>query len=284
LAHGRTLGALTVFALDPRLRYTAADLVVGEALGAQAGLALENARLYAEQRGIVERMEGVRGQLSAALGESLRDDERRRIARELHDHVEQTFFAIGLTATAAFDGPDRTHTTPSTSRALVEVRELATDGAEQLRAAIFALNNPEFASRGLIATLWKLVRGFRTRTGIEADLVLTGAQGQVPTDVAEVLHATAREALANVERHSRAGAVVLELHIGPRSISLTVNDDGAGASPLVLKQISKSATHFGLRGMRDSVRRLHGTLVTGPGPDGGFLVRARIPLQAGAVA
>jgi signal transduction histidine kinase len=281
-AGGSTVGALTVFTLDARKRYDAEDLVVGEALGAQAGLAIENARLYEEQRGIVERMEAVRGQLDNAQGEWLRDDERRRIARELHDHVEQTFFAIALTATAALDGPDRTWTPPHDALAMSQVRELATSGAEQLRAAIFALNNGEFDGRGLIAALWKLVRGFQNRTGIETDLVLTGAKRQVPTEVAEVLHAMAREALANVERHSQAGAVVLGLHIRSRSISLTVHDDGAGAPPLVLKQIANSATHFGLRGMRDRVRRLRGTLVAGPGSDGGFVVRARIPVQAGS--
>ncbi len=278
------MGALTVFTLDARKRYDPEDLVVGEALGAQAGLAIENARLYEEQRGIVERMEAVRGQLDDAQGEWLRDDERRRIARELHDHVEQTFFAIALTATAALDGPDRTWTPPHDSQAMSQVRELATSGAEQLRAAIFALNHAEFDRRGLIAALWKLVRGFQNRTGIETDLVLTGAKRQVPTEVAEVLHAMAREALANVERHSRAGAVVLGLHIRPRSVSLTVHDDGAGAPPLVLKQIANSATHFGLRGMRDRVRRVHGTLFAGPGSDGGFVVRARIPVQAGSDA
>jgi signal transduction histidine kinase len=94
----------------------------------------------------------------------------------------------------------------------------------------------------------------------------------------------AREALANVERHARAGAVVLGLHIGASSISLTIHDDGDGASPLVLKRISNSATHFGLRGMRERVRRLRGTLVVGPGRDGGFLVRARIPLRSGTAA
>jgi signal transduction histidine kinase len=128
------------------------------------------------------------------------------------------------------------------------------------------------------------VRTFQQRTAIDTDLVLTGAQRDVPTEVAEGLHAVAREALANVERHSSAGAAVLGLHISARFITLTVHDDGAGASPLVLKQIGDSATHFGLRGLRQRVRRLNGTFFAGPGPDGGFLVRAKIPLQAGVSA
>jgi signal transduction histidine kinase len=283
-ARGRTLGALTVFALDSRQPYAAEDLLVGEALGAQAGLALENAQLYQEQRSIVERMEAVQGQVNGAQGGWLLDEERRRIARELHDHVEQTFFAIALAATAALDTPEPAWAAPRLSQALEQVGQLATSGAEQLRAAIFALNHADFAGRGLSAGLWKLVRSFQNRTGIETDLVLTGAPRHVPSEVAEVLHAMAREALANVERHARAGAVVLGLHIGASSISLTIHDDGDGASPLVLKRISNSATHFGLRGMRERVRRLRGTLVVGPGRDGGFLVRARIPLRSGTAA
>jgi signal transduction histidine kinase len=59
-----------------------------------------------------------------------------------------------------------------------------------------------------------------------------------------------------------------------------VHDDGGGASSLLLNQIADSATHFGLHGLRERVERLRGTFVAGPGPDGGFVVRARIPLQA----
>ncbi len=220
-------------------------------------------------------------ELDMARREWLRDDERRRIARELHDHAEQTFFAIGLTATAALDSSElRSGAAPRLAQALTEVRQMAAAGAEQLRTAIFALNqNAEFAAPGLVAALWKQIRAFQTRTGIEADLALSGARRRVPTEVAEVLHAVTCEALTNVERHAHARAVVLGLRVGQRSISLSVQDDGTGGSPLMLKHLSNSATRFGLRGMRDRVKGLRGTLLAGPGPDGGFLVRVRIPLR-----
>jgi signal transduction histidine kinase len=281
-SNGPTLGALIVFALGSRQSYAHEDLVVGEALGSQAGMALENAQLHEEQRLMIERLDHVRNELDGAQAEWLRGDERRRIARELHDHVEQTFFAIGLAAKATLDkrgeqGPDDTCLADSLARA----GDLASAGAEQLRAAIFALNHAEFAGPSLIPALWNLVRSFQQRTSIDADLVLTGTQRNVPTEVAEALHAMAREALANVERHSRAAAVVLALHISTHFITLTVHDDGAGASRLLLKRIGASTTHFGLRGVRERVQRQHGRFVAGPGPDGGFLVRARIPLQSG---
>jgi signal transduction histidine kinase len=280
-ARGRTLGALTIVASTERPRYGPVELALAEALGTHAGLALDNARLYEEQRGMVERLEGMRGELDVARSEWLRHDERRRIARELHDHVEQTFFAIGLAATAALEDPSADGSPARWAQTLARVAELSNAGSEQLRGAIFALNGGDLAAMGLVPALWKLVRSFQQRTRVETDLVFTGAQRQVPTEVAEVLHAMAREALTNVERHARAGAVVLGLRVSARSITLTVHDDGGGASSLVLKRLANSTTRFGLRSLRERVRRLHGTFTSGPGPDGGFLVRARIPLQSG---
>jgi signal transduction histidine kinase len=272
-ARDRTLGTFTLLSLAAHRRYRHDDLDMGEAL--------DNALLYETQRAIVERLQEISGELDAAQGQWLRDDERRRIARDLHDHVEQTFFAIGLTAANALVDRDADGSEAKLAETLAQVGDLSNEGAEQLRAAIFALNHAEFASLGLIPALWKLVRSFQERTGVGADLVLTGSQRHVPTEVAETLHATAREALKNVERHARAGAVVLGLSVSPRSITLSVSDDGAGAPSLVLRGLGDSATHFGLRSLGDRVRRLHGTFAFGPGPDGGFLVRARFPLRTG---
>jgi signal transduction histidine kinase len=279
-ARSRTLASLTILSIAARQQYGRDEMVVGEALGAQAGLALENGHLYEEQRRIVERQKIVRGRLDAVQDEGLRADERRRIARELHDQVEQTFFAIGLTANSALDPRLGHESAGVVSDALARTAVLASSGAEQLRAAIFSLNHAELGGEGLSSKLFKLVRSFRQRTGIEADLALSGPHRQVPTDVGEALYAIAREALTNVERHARAGAVVLRLETRQRSTTLTVHDDGAGASSLLLNQIADSATHFGLHGLRERVERLRGTFVAGPGPDGGFVVRARIPLQA----
>ena len=283
-ARGRTLGTLTLVASADRWRYGPDELALAEALGNQAGLALDNAQLYEEQRRVVRRLEELRGELDVVRSEWLRDDERRRVARDLHDHVEQMFFAIALAASDALEHPDANGSPAAWAETLARIGDLSNAGAEQLRAAIFALNHADVADRGLVPELWKLVRSFQQRTGLDTDLVLTGVQRQVPTEVAEALHATAREALTNVERHARASAVVLGMHITARSITLTVHDDGNGASHLVLKRIANSTTHFGLRSVRERVRSLHGTFSSGPGPDGGFVVRARIPLESGGMA
>ena len=147
-ARSRTLGSLTIFSLGIGRRYGRDELAVGEALGLQAGLALENARLYEQQRAMIDRLAAAHGQLDAVQNERLRDEERKRIARELHDHVEQAFFAIGLTATNALDRRGGQGSPVALDDVLARTAELANSGAEQLRAAIFALNHTEFAGEG----------------------------------------------------------------------------------------------------------------------------------------
>ena len=276
---GQLLGTLSFLRLGPQ-RFGPEDLALLEALGVRAGLAIDNARLYEEQRDMVERLQVLRGQVEAAQRDQLLADERRRIARDLHDPVEQTFFAIELAATSGQKkGVGGEQTVERMADALAQVSTLAASGAEQLRASIFALTRDDVDGRGLVPDLWNLVRSFQHRTGIETDLVLTGPPCRLPTEIAEVLHAAAREALSNVDRHARASSVVLCLGFGRRTVTLTVQDDGVGVSALVLKQIQNSATRFGLRGLGDRVRGVHGSFTARPGTEGGFLMRVRVPLM-----
>jgi signal transduction histidine kinase len=225
----------------------------------------------------VRRLQQLHGWLEAFERERLLQGERHRIARELHDRVEQTFFGIGLTARAALHHPE--YLAEPVRSSLATVLVFAEQGTEQLREAIFALNRAEVEDRGLVPSLWQLVRDFRKQARLEADLVLSGPERRVSPETAEALYAVAREALANVERHAAASAVVLSLCFESETALLTVQDDGAGVSPLVLRTLADSATHFGLRTLRQRVKGLGGTLTAQPGEDGGFVVRASVPLR-----
>ena len=135
--------------------------------------------------------------------------------------------------------------------------------------------------RSAHSALWRLVRGFQQRTGIDADLVVTGREGRLPTDVAEALHAVGRVALANTERYGAASAVVLGLRFSPRSVTLSIQDDSTGAAQPSGKRIADDARHFGLQGVGERVRHLGGNFIAKPGRDGGFVVRARLPFKRG---
>jgi signal transduction histidine kinase len=130
--------------------------------------------------------------------------------------------------------------------------------------------------------LWKLAADFRQRTGIEADIVLTGLVGSLPIEVAQTLYAAACESLRNVERHSNARAVILGLNISPETVTLSIQDDGTVASVLSRDHGLNTGTSFGLRRVGQRVRDLHGSFVAGRNPDSGFQVRARLPLSLNA--
>jgi len=275
-ARRQTLGTIALYSTRPDRQYRESDLALGEELARRTALALDNARLYSHQREIVGRLQQLYGRLEAFERERLLEDERHRIARELHDRVEQTFFGIGLTARAAIGQAD--HLGEPFRSSLATMQAFAEQGVEQLREAIFALNRAEIEDRGLVPSLWQLVRDFRRQARLEADLVLSGRERRVSPETAATLYAVAREALTNVERHADASAVVLSLLFEPNTALLTVQDDGAGVSPLVLRTLADSAIHFGLRSLRERVNQLGGTFVAQPGEDGGFVVRALVPL------
>jgi signal transduction histidine kinase len=206
--------------------------------------------------------------------------------REQHENIEQAFFAIGLAATRAIRLADRVRGGQSPSGevreslvdALTRVSELAATGAEQLQTAILAINHVDVVGRGLVPALSKLVGDFGERTSIDAALIVTGSEQRLQTGVAETLYATAREALANVEHHSCAGAVLLGLHISEHDVTLCIQDDGSGAAASW-----DGGAHSGLRCCAERVGCLSGNFTAGPSPDGGFLVRAQLPRTLGSV-
>jgi signal transduction histidine kinase len=220
----------------------------------------------------------LRGQLEATERVRLLDAERERIAHELHDRVQQTFFSIGLSVSALLAQLPAV-STESVAAALAGIRNSAQQGAEDLRVAIFALSRAEVHDLELVRVLWQLVREFQKRTGVEADLVESGGELRAPPEIAEVLRAVACEGLANVAQHARATAVVVSLRGEPDALTLAVQDDGVGASALVLSTLAESATRFGLSASRERVLRLGGTFSAEPGDDGGFVLSARIPLR-----
>jgi signal transduction histidine kinase len=249
----------------------------------QVAVAIRNARLYEEQRNMIARLQRLQGQLDAAERDRLLDDERQRIARELHDRVAQTFFSIGLAAQSALEVEARAtagSTDAGQQRTLLEsIRGLSAVGNEHMREAIFALSRADVEDRGLVRTLWTFVRDFRDRTGLEADLVLVGKERPLPPETAEALLAVVREALANVEQHAHASSVVVTLRTSSTGVTLAVQDDGVGGPALLLRSNGSSFTHFGLRGIQERIKKLGGAFTARNGEDGGLVLRVRVPVS-----
>jgi len=243
----------------------------------QVAVAIENARLYEDQRRMIDELAELHRNLSQAERDTVLREERERIAAELHDRIEQAIFTLGLKVNSILE---RETVTEPIAADLGEVRQLAVHTSEAVREAIFALSLPRPAASGLLAELRRLVREAGKGDGLEADLVVSGKPLRLSPESEQTLYILAREALANVVRHARANRVLVSLRYSDDCVDLVVQDDGAGASEQILKHYQESGTHFGMKRSRRQVEDLGGTFEVRNGEESGLAIRVRIPVRA----
>jgi signal transduction histidine kinase len=202
-------------------------------------------------------------------------DERRRIAQELHDRVQQTLFTIGLKADWVLERlpPDSPLVRP-----LHNIEQLASLGTAQVRDAIFALSSSEMQEGGLVSMLHTLIHDLRESTALEADLVVAEWTVSLPSHIGNALFTVAQEALSNVRRHAQATTVIVTVQITSEQAILVVQDNGIGLSPLVLSTYRSNTTHLGLKGMHHRLEELGGQFLLTNGEEGGLIVKAVVPL------
>jgi signal transduction histidine kinase len=243
----------------------------------QVAVAIENARLYEDQRRMIDELEVLHRNLSQAERDQVLRQERERIAAELHDRIEQAIFTLGLKVNAILE---REPVTEPVASGLGEVRQLAIHTSESVREAIFALSLPRPAADGLLSELQRLVREAGRSEALEADLVVSGRPRRLGSESEQTLYMIAREALSNVVRHARARQVLVSLRYSDDHVDLVIQDDGVGASEQILRTYQDSGTHFGMKRSRRRVEDAGGAFEVGNGEESGFAVRARLPAQA----
>jgi signal transduction histidine kinase len=232
----------------------------------------ERARLSAlrQRAASLEReQDAVRGQ--AAL------EERLRIARDLHDLVGHGLSAIAVqsgTARVALDAGDL----GAVRTALGHVEATSRGAMQEMRALVGLLREPSpGAPDGApgLAGLPALVEQ-AGQAGVRADLDAVGDLGQVPPVVGQCAYRMVQEALTNVVRHAPGAAAAVRLEAREGRLRVEVTDRGGTRAGVV----SAPGGH-GLTGMRERVEALHGTLQAGPLAEGGWAVRASLPLREG---
>jgi signal transduction histidine kinase len=221
----------------------------------------------------LERTLAERGELTRRLI-ALQDDERRHLARELHDEFGQCLAAIRALAASA--GQTAAERCPALLAECDGIERTAAHMAETLRGALFRLRPPDVEELGLGASLEGLVAGWnsRSRGRPRFAIELSGGFEDVPAGVAAGLYRIAQEALTNAAKHADATAVVLRLARCTRAeIELAVADDGRAAVA------DRAATGgMGLLGMRERVAGLGGVLSFEGRRHGGAVLRVLIPL------
>jgi signal transduction histidine kinase len=206
------------------------------------------------------------------------DEERIRIAREVHDIVAHSLSIVTVQASAA---AALLENSPQAARESIEnVRQTGKQALTELRSMLDVLRTPDAESplepAAHISTIEDLVERVRD-AGIEVDLQTQGDLGRVPAYASVSAYRVVQEALTNIVRHSGARHVEIGLSVTSRELTVRVADDGGdGPAP---RRIMEG---HGIRGMRERVDALGGTFEIGPAEKGGILLQATIPLTRGS--
>jgi two-component system sensor histidine kinase UhpB len=214
---------------------------------------------------MADRLEAERRQAARRDLES-REDERRTVARELHDEVGQTLTALlALLEGAQRSAPADLHP------ALAEGREAARAALEQVRGVVGRLRPDTLEDLGLVSALRSLSRRVARQTGLDVVYELDDHLPPLDRDAELVVYRIAQEALTNAVRHAQATSVRVCLTIGDSGLELLVRDDGRGLPRRV-------PIDSGLRGMRERALLVGGTLHIASRAEGGTEVRLRVPI------
>ncbi len=209
-----------------------------------------------------------------------RDEERRRVARELHDGPAQMLVgvSIGLERLRSFAArPDETH-----RRLLDEIAELNGRALKEIRTLSYLLHPPELEALGLAAAIRWYVEGFASRSGIKVEFEGPDHWERLPSDTETALFRIVQEALANVHRHSGSATARVDLCRANGTVELRVGDAGRGmpAEPGPVGGGHGRSVGVGIGGMRERVRLLGGRLEILSGGDG-TTVSVVVPVPGG---
>lgn len=199
------------------------------------------------------------------------DEERARIARELHDSAAQTLTALVLQLSAA----SRDSGDPRLAERLDEIRTMAGAVLEEVRTLSHTVHPRVLDDLGLAAALEWLARHTRESTSLPVSVDAFGDAAAIPAPVASVLYRVAQEALANAVRHADASAVAIMLQVGERTATLEVNDDGRGFD---VEEAEARRPGMGLFSMQERVALVDGQLDVTSAPGEGTRVVASVPL------
>jgi two-component system NarL family sensor kinase len=211
--------------------------------------------------------------------QQLQDEERSRIARELHDGTAQLL--AGLKMNLSIVNQEAAILSAQAQQAMAESIALTDRCVHEIRTAAYLLHPPELVG-GLRRALSDYVDGYAQRSGIRVDLVLPPDLGRLTREVESALFRIAQEALTNIYRHSRSATAGIRLYCDASMVTMEIVDEGRGMQPRALTPIERAvaAPGIGITSMQERAARLGGLLdIRSEGR--GTTVRVVLPLLSG---
>ncbi len=219
-------------------------------------------------------------QLSSRLLQ-LQDEERRRIARDLHDSVSQGLLAANLNLLQL--GRSGGTLTKKGREALADANKIMSDLAREIRSISYLLHPPALDELGLASAIEEYASGFSQRSGIRAQVKIGPGIGRLPQEAETAFFRIIQESLINIQRHSGSPVARIELKREKAGLTLEVSDRGRGFPGNRLGREARDPHRLGvgILGMRERMRQLGGRLDIRSGSSG-TTVKAALPLRAKA--
>lgn len=265
VVRGRTVGIINAY-YAPGEDPGPSSLTFLSAMADHAAVAIETAALLTRTRS--------RAQL----------DERRKLARDLHDSVVQHLFSMGMQAKALRAQLERPDADLSQLRGgAQELAELSQNALADLRGLVFELRPMELAERGLVDAVRSHAASLQARTGLTIDVrAPVGDALDLDLEVAEDVYRIVQEALHNVIKHAnatKAEVTITTPEHDHRGLLVKISDNGRGKGQKPRDRTAFRRESLGLQSMRERAERWRGRLVAGPRPSGGWTVAVSLPAQ-----
>ncbi|CAN7158800.1 MULTISPECIES: sensor histidine kinase [unclassified Paenibacillus] len=205
------------------------------------------------------------------------EEERKRIAREIHDGMAQTLANVVLRTEIAHRMLVKEDIS-AVKDELIDLKGQVRNGLEEVRKIIFNLRPMALDDLGIVPTLRKYVQDFEDKYRIHTQFNLVGKETRIPSGLEIAIFRLVQEALSNINKHAKATFLSVELTLEPDQVQIYVVDNGIGFDvPLTELRIAKG-NNFGLLGMRERVELLEGTMVLESEKDSGTKITMLIPI------
>jgi signal transduction histidine kinase len=266
-SQNKTIGVLCLAHHTAFSNYT-----VIQTLARQLGIALENAQLYGE----VQEKEQLRGQLLERTV-AAQEEERKRIARELHDETGQllTALAVGL------GGVEQTiEQDPERAQyQIAELKNMTMMAIDSLRQFVSDLRPSVLDDLGLVPALRWFAEQSAERAKLQVDFRVVGVKRRLTPQVETVLFRIAQEGLNNVGRHARATRAVVRLEFAATKVLLSVEDDGCGFAVAQILGAQPQRRAWGLLGVQERIELVGGKFNVEAEPGRGTRLMVEIPIE-----
>ena len=223
----------------------------------------------------VERKEAARGQLLQKVL-MVQEEERKRVARELHDETTQSILGMVMRLEAAAAIPDEDAS--QIKHRLTEIRNLAVNTLDNVHKVIFDLRPSVLDDLGLLSALRWYAKNRLMELDIKARVEVTGEERTLPPQVEITLFRVVQEAITNIAKHAQAKNVLLNVEFKDSAITIEIEDDGRGFDVETLSTQAGENQGLGLLGMQERIELLQGQFHIESQPGNGTRINIEIPL------